>query len=265
MLNLLSAEFFKLRKSKSFYIITMIVAGLAAMIAGLNKFIEISAEGEPHAEMLLEAIPTSGGEMLAAAISQMSMSNLVLCLAIFVAILISGEFDSGCVRNPLSVGFSRAQYYLSKFIVLLIATLVFIIVTVAMSTLVTTAFYGWGETPDLGLVASTFATSYVMLVGQVALFAFVAVAVRKLGATIGILIGYYLLDSIFSATYMFFDLSDAMQSILNIFPSVAAGSITEIAMGMAENSGLWTILGVSLVVAVLFSTLAIWNLNKRDV
>jgi len=266
MFNLLSAELFKLRKSLSFYITLLITIGLATFFGFIYAFMydQIQAEmGNLDTGGMTIAMPSNGGEMLLNALP-MNLGTVMLLVAIFSAILISGEFDSGCVRNPLSVGLSRMQFYLTKFIVLLIVSLLFTIITVAASTLIFTAILDWGTTPDLGLFASSFGTSFLILIAQVALFSLIAFLTRKLGATIGIIMGYWVLDQLISVVLMYIK-SDFLISLTRIFPTAGGAKVTEVIYGTSSQSDLWYIAILSIGLIIAYSVVSIITLQKRDI
>ena len=262
--NLIAAELFKLRKSKSFLIIVCVVIGLSVLTGIVFALLDIIIDTDmPELEGMFA---TDGGQMLLTSLP-MSLGNIMWVLAAFTAIFISGDFESGCIRNPLSVGFSRVHFYLTKFLLIMISNFIFVILTVLFTTLPFVLINGWGETPDFGVFFSVLAVGYLITVAQATIFAGIAFLTRKLGAAIGIGIGYLIVDAIIVAVLGIAGahLPDFLLSLANILPSAAGMRVSEIAMGVAAGNDLWIMIVISFISIIIWAAISILSLQKRDI
>lgn len=102
MINLLSAEWYKLVRSKSFYICIGVVVGVVALMYGMLGLVEDSMEELGMMELTC----------------QIFSGDLMPCvLAIFVSIFVTGEYGSGMMKNVVGKGRERWKIFLSKLIV----------------------------------------------------------------------------------------------------------------------------------------------------
>lgn len=122
MLRLCSAEIYKLKKSKIFYICTAVTAGfvlLMYLMLSLASKIQsgdiengtggVVVTGDASFSSVWEEIRIM--DML----PQLFSGNLIVCmLAVFVSIFVIGEYSSGMIKNIVGKGCPRAAVYISK-------------------------------------------------------------------------------------------------------------------------------------------------------
>ena len=114
MINLLSAELYKLRKSKSFKVsvglallFTIVVYLMYALVQ--NNMIEgIDAA-------MAETISERG--ILQILQEMFANSNTIIFTTVFVSLFVLGDYGSGAVKNFVGKGFRREEIYLAKFLV----------------------------------------------------------------------------------------------------------------------------------------------------
>lgn len=123
MFDLIKTDFYRIFKSKTFYVILAICIGLplftVLMTFGVNKGLNalIGIEGEDF-----NAI---NGKLLISGIYGLS-SNVGLILPIFLVIFVNTDVSNGLLRNKLLVGKSRLSIYFSHLIVITILSVAFI-------------------------------------------------------------------------------------------------------------------------------------------
>ena len=129
MINLLSAEWYKLVRSKSFSIcIAVVVCAVALMYGVLSLMVEAREE---FSMMELTCQIFSG--------------DLMPCvLAIFVSIFVTGEYESGMMKNVVGKGRERRKIFLSKLIVTELAVIPLILAGIGAGLLGGLWFKGSG-------------------------------------------------------------------------------------------------------------------------
>jgi len=257
MFNMISAELYRLRKSKSFWIMLAVVIGMSAFMSIIFGII-------PPADDLMGMRPGSTGEMLMGTIPT-NIQTILFILVAFIIVFICSDFDSGTVRNPLAVGVSRLEYYTAKFVGMLITCAVFTIATILATGLPYLMFEPWGDLFNFTYFIASVGIGYLILVAQATLFMTVGIVARKIGATLGILLGYLVLDMIISAFIMMLEVEGILRTLANVLPSPAGFYLGEITTGTANFGNVMMVVVVSVVMIVVLSVLAIGHLTKKDV
>jgi len=154
--SLLRADFYKLKRSKSFWICSLVgVAFAVLMVIGTNASIN----------RLMAADPTSPGYATAQAMhaaasavwaipSFLSQNFIVLLAGIFASVFITAEFGNGTIKNTVSRGSERVTVLLSKFVTSGVASL--FIFAVSILTLVVAGSIAWGFDPQGSTTAGGF-------------------------------------------------------------------------------------------------------------
>lgn len=184
MSNLLRSDFYRLFKSKAFYICT----GVASFLMGLNIFMSywashLNAENEKaYADML----PKDG---ISYGLSAFAAGNVQMILAIITAIFITSEFAHGTMKNVVSKGFSKIKIYFSKLITMLAAVYIIIFTTLIVGTICCTIVTGTvgdftGE--YVSQILKTVGIELLLNAAMTALLVLVAMVVRNLGGVIAI-------------------------------------------------------------------------------
>lgn len=118
MFNLLSGEFYKWKKSKSFWVCTAVTVVIViwmylmiAVAAQLSGGSLTNPEGEPISvlEMVREINSTGMGTIF---------------MSIFICIWVVGEYSHGAIKNIAGKGVTREKVFLSKYFSSLAATMV---------------------------------------------------------------------------------------------------------------------------------------------
>lgn len=144
MNNLLSAEFFKLFRRKSFYIC---IAILLVLIVISTYSVKVMSDSGLFSDM--------DSEMLGLDFSDLSAANQLpgvftdsdtfsLLLAIIISLFICADYSSGAIKNTCSRGYSRWKIYLSKLVTAWFAAAVFIVSSAIVRYLSYGIFFEFG-------------------------------------------------------------------------------------------------------------------------
>jgi len=137
MMGLLSAEGYKLARSKGFYICMAVVISVVAMMCGLFSLadriqrgelengtggIVVSGEGEDCGVSIWEEVS------IMEVVGQIFSGDFVPCiLAVFVSIFVIGEYGNGMMKNVAGKGHERWKIFLSKLLVTELASVLIIL------------------------------------------------------------------------------------------------------------------------------------------
>lgn len=113
MIKLIKAEFFRLTREKSFYVVLTVAAVFALLAVLLNVAMAYLLAGEETAEVAA-LLPDGPGELI---ISMVSLGNAGIFIAIAIGIFIGSDFKDNTIRNKITAGCSRIAIYLSSLIV----------------------------------------------------------------------------------------------------------------------------------------------------
>jgi len=256
MFKMISAEVYKLKKSESFWIMLLVIGVLSAMFS--------VAFGVIPAEELMGMRPESAGEMFMTGFSTITQ-NILFLLVGFTIVFINSDFSSGTIRNPLSVGVSRVHYFIAKFITILMTCFLFAVVGVLATGVPYLLFEPWGDVFNLSNFLASFAIGYLILVAQATLFMTIAFITRKVGSTLGIIIGYMLFDATVGAFIMVVEIDGIVRTLANILPSSASFYIAELSMGTANFGNVMMIVTIAAGTILVTSLFAIRSLTTKDV
>ncbi len=210
MINLLNAEFYKLRKSKS-WLIGLIVTVLfllllyssLLMIDKINQGELANGSGGIMVYQNGDSIKEQGSMMeqigVIGVIQQMFGGNFVgLILAVLVCMFVIQEFSNGTVKNLVGKGYSRAKIFFSKMLAAIVLTLVFQAAALVVTVCLGIPFMG-GE-----IYSSTVWTDVAVYGGIQILFGVVMAVIfmligeltRNLAAGISVSIGLLLFSTV---------------------------------------------------------------------
>ncbi len=185
MLNLLRSDFYRLFKSKSYYICTLI---LAALIAG-SAFImdwaskQVSAAGGSTVGLSLQDGFSYGIS------SMFSASNNPLFMGIIIAIFITADFSHGTMKNVVSKGFARTKIYLSKLITMISAIYIMSVVVFIFGTVsawIITGKFGSFTASYTGEILRMAGIELILYAALVAIFVMIGMTVRNTGGVIAV-------------------------------------------------------------------------------
>lgn len=232
MKHLLSADFYRLVRSKSLYICTIILGGLMAVNLLLLKILILLTQSSGVDMSELAIFPYHSG--FETAISMLGNTDITLFMGILVSILICAEFSHGTMKNPVSKGYKRSSIYFTKFIMGLEAYVVLSSVTFVVSFLMgilTTGEVGSFDGEMLQFAIRTIGVEFLLQAAFISVFVMVTMSIRNIGGCIAINICmttfsslvYQLLNVIFRNKYDF-----AEYSILQNISTMAQFDVTTV-------------------------------------
>jgi ABC-2 type transport system permease protein len=191
MLNIIKSDFYKMVKSKSFWICVLICVGFAFLSVGVYQSVINNALTDPnhseHANMIKMAPLVSGAWTLEFFVS---MAFQFLIVGIFIATFLSPEFSHGTMKNALTRGVNRVKVFLSKFLVCscvsVLMTLMYILALLFAGTVV------WGFDPNgifslTGLI-NALALQSLLAISFAALYTFISFSIRSYGIAMATII-----------------------------------------------------------------------------
>lgn len=178
MLNLLRSDFYRLFKSKFFYICTAVAIFLVAIsIFAVKWSSDLSGSEMPY---------TDG---ISYGLLSFSNGNVQMIIAIITAIYVAAEFSHGTMKNVVSKGFSRVHIYLSRLIAMIVTSYIVIILCAVVGTICATIVTG-----TIGDLTGDYLVDILKLVGielflnaaYIAVLILIAMVVKNLGGVIAI-------------------------------------------------------------------------------
>ena len=170
MIRLLSAERYKLVRSKSLYISVAVMTGVVflmyAMMGMMDRIRKKEAATETDGAVIFaweESVSDSGAEQgsvssiweeigIMEMVRQIFSGDLIACvLAVFVSISVVGEFVSGMMKNVVGKGCRRWKIFLARLIVTEAASALIILTGIASAVLAGWLFAGSGYLAGLSL------------------------------------------------------------------------------------------------------------------
>ena len=184
MRNILKSDFYKLKKSKAFWICSLLCIAIAVMMvvamqAGLSR--ASSMRDQREAAQFTALADNASGVF---ALEQfLPMGFNLIFIGVFVAIFVSSEFGSGTMKNTLSRGAERLKVFFSKFIVCSVAALIMLFLFIAALLAVGSILWGFGTATFAGMLGLILLQS-LMVIAFTALFVFISMTLRGTGGAI---------------------------------------------------------------------------------
>jgi len=196
MKDLLKLEFRRLKSSKSFYVCLAIMVAMLLLTGIMTKLLVSLAPEIVEISEEMGDIPganTFAVNTTAFILSFLSASNFTMIAAIFVSIAVCDDYGSKIIRNIVARGYTRTEYYFSKFIYVLVAATVMFLICCLTAIAFGGIFFGLeGVT---GKVFLLLGGQYVVCMAFVTLCFALASLIKKLGGAIAVNI---LAPSVFS-------------------------------------------------------------------
>ena len=168
MLKLLKFEFHKLIRQKSTYICILIPFIFLFLGILINKLIYMNDNAQ---------IPTTINILK----TSLATTNLTLILAIFIAINVTEDYTEQTIKNIYGKGYSRESVYLTKYIIIILYTLINVIIIYLSSLLIGNIFFELGNIDNL--IINLISPAIIILVYS-SLSYLIAVSFKKTGPAI---------------------------------------------------------------------------------
>ena len=196
MIHTIQADFYRLFRSKGFWITEFILFTLMLMGASIGATGHLMAIQTEEPE-----IPTHGWDGVQALINASSQgSNLVFLCIILTCLVLGVDLIGKLYKNSLTVGVSRTEFFLAKAFVLASIALLQLIISLVIAFIPATILNGFGTMPDgfIGNLLITISLQFLCLLAWLSIVSFILyVSHSYLAVFIG-----YLISSIILSTPM---------------------------------------------------------------
>lgn len=292
MLKAIQAELYKLFKNRTFKVLICVAVLLSTLTVVMcssvfEKILNDSLGNMPQdqKEVLMEqltsmseseAIVTPG--QLGIQLQAKDMMNptsievyhasfgsgvIEIIIGILVGALIAKEYSQGTIKNFLAYGKRREEFYLAKFVSMVIAVTIILAVMTILPTIVVTLMNGWGQAFEisqlLGMI-KTFVASVIAGSVVAALAMIIATLVKSNGATIGITVAIFIgIPTLARFLYGIYPWFDRVYEVLPFYNSALATSIK------AGNGDLLRSVIISLVTIAISLFVGIKIFKSQDI
>ena len=186
-----------------------------------------------------------------------------ILIGILVAALIAKEYSQGTIKNFLAYGKRREEFYLAKFVAMIVGIAIISAVMTILPTIVVTIMNGWGESFEfsqvLGMI-KTFVASVIAGSAVAALAMIIATLVKSNGATIGITVAIFIgIPTLARFLYGIYPWFDRVYEVLPFYNSALATSIK------AGNGDLLRSVIISLVTIAISLFMGIKIFKSQDI
>lgn len=246
MKNLLRFEFHKLFRAKSFYICTAVIFLMSFLTILVNKLFLSSTE---MASLMPDAMQTM--------LSAVSSSNFTMIAGIFIAIFACYDYEQQTIKNIYSHGFSKNKVYFAKLIICSIAIIIMFTLTLLFNYLLGLTMLN-GATKD-GNYLGLFLGQLIYVVTYCSFVFAISLIVKKVGISIAFaILGPSLITLLITLIDSLLKLKDFKIS------SYWFGKFIEDLTNLATTANrLWTVIGLSLIYALIF-ILGGYLINKKQ-
>lgn len=188
MLNLLRTDFYKLKRSKSFFI-------CLGMLAVIVAYIVIDFTSSAH---IKEQFSPSTLHWIYMMFKEKSFLPYFIPVfqAIFITMLITSEYNTGTIKDSVSLGFGRIKIYMSKLITVSVGSILMMLVAV-LTTAITSIFsfgiYGSFSMYELFLLTRMFLIQFLLYAAYSSIFLMIAFLIKNIGGTMAFSIFFSLI------------------------------------------------------------------------
>ena len=194
MIHTIQADFYRLFRSKGFWITEFILFALMLMGATIGATGHLmSVNTTPETEF-----PTKGWDGVQALINASSNGSNLVFLCIVLACLVLGvDLIGKLYKNNLTVGVSRTEFFLAKSVVLASIALMQILVSLVIAFVPATILNGLGTMPDgfIGNLLITISLQFLCLLAWLSIVSFILYVTHSyLAVFIGYLVSSILLS-----------------------------------------------------------------------
>lgn len=250
MIHTIQADFYRLFRSKGFWITEFILFVLMLMGATIGATGHLmSVNTTPEKEF-----PTKGWDGIQALINASSNGSNLVFLCIVLACLVLGvDLIGKLYKNSLTVGVSRTEFFLAKAFVLASIAFLQLIVSLVIAFIPATILNGFGTMPD-GFIGNLLVTIFLQFLCLLAWLSIVSFILYVSHSYLAVFIGYLVSSILLSMPMLVFPDIE----ILRYF-------ILDFAYAMTTNSQsiLYTIM-VCVSVILFFSLSSLTVFKKKS-
>lgn len=249
MIHTIQADFYRLFRSKGFWItefILFVLMLMGAIFGATGHLMAINTE-EPE-------IPTHGWDGVQALINASSQGSNLVFLCIVLACLVLGvDLIGKLYKNNLTVGVSRTEFFFAKAFVLACIGLSQLIIGLVIAFIPATILNGFGTMPD-GFIGNLLVTIFLQFLCLFAWLSIVSFILYVSHSYLAVFIGYLVSSTLLSMPMI-------------IFPNIKFLPYLSLqfsyAMTANSESILYTLIG-SLAVIVIFNIGGLTVFKKKS-
>ncbi|MBS4218308.1 ABC transporter permease [Bacillus sp. FJAT-49711] len=182
MLNLLTAERIKLIRSKKLWIVLFLLS-LLPIYQAVNSKVAVH-----YGTKLVQATDTVINGATGILMIEKNGLSILLIISAFISFFIGEEFQNGTIRNALSLGRSRSHYYLSKFVIAALLSLIGVIVMTVLGMISFSVVFDFGEVAGIGnyvnYAIKSFATLYLLILSNVSIYVMISFLTKNSGISL---------------------------------------------------------------------------------
>ena len=196
MIHTIQADFYRLFRSKGFWITEIVLFALMLMGATIGATGHLMSVDTTPPE---SEIPTQGWNGVQALINASSQGSNLVFLCIILACLVLGvDLIGKLYKNSLTVGFSRTEFFLAKSVVLASIALMQILISLVIAFVPAIILNGVGTMPEgfIGNLLLTIGLQFLCLLAWLSIISFILYVTHSyLAVFIGYLISSILLST----------------------------------------------------------------------
>lgn len=248
--NLIKTEWYKLRKDRVFFVLTLLLVAVAFLMPLELVFTEQGVPNFGENEFFMGHVLSINIEII--------MRTVPCILAGF---FISSEYSMGTMKSIVSSGNSRARIYFAKLMIFSVGTIIISLVLPIVMTGVSAIYVGGSVVPE-GIY-------FLQIVGLISLYAaafasimmFFAILFTDSGKTIGFLFFFFLL---------FNEILEMLSSRISFFEHIINNSVFSLLfqiyhIGQLESNEVLGIVTVPVVTFVVFAVLGSIIFMKKEI
>jgi|SRR5690554_316649 len=258
MINLLKAEFTKIRKEKTFLISLVIVIVASILISFLYLGLELMVNNQAIEEIPL--IEFTGKGIFLGSFSP--TQNVGIIIPIVLSMIITREFSYGTIRNKVISGHNKITIFLSITIVNLIIGLFLFLVNILSSLLFGSLIMGYGTAftaNEILFILKTIGLGLLIYSSIVMFTILIAMTVKSLGPTLIIVILSLLFLGLIGSLNQIPGVPNSIEIFISIIPSYQLINLANMNTDLVLKSTI-----MAIVLNVVFVALGIYIFNKQD-
>lgn len=244
MSNLIKAEFYKLKTSKTFKAILILM-----LIQSILCHILFSSS-------------MTGKQVLIQVFAAQEFLSLYIIIGVFAAYYIGDEFSSGCIKNLIAYGHKRQDIVIAKSIAYFVGIAIITLISPILITIINTVMNGYGEIFTLNSFAFILKVSFLMALIYIGI------------ASISVLISFVCRNGIFIAV-AFISIDTVNRACRGlVFQKYLSGEIyNKTIFGQSlfldkdyiEFSQGFKIIGIALITIVVSTLLSVYFFKKAEI
>ena len=201
MIHTIQADFYRLFRSKGFWITEIVLFALMLMGATIGATGHLMSVDTTPPETELPSKARDGIQALINASSQ--GSNLVFLCIILACLVLGVDLIGKLYKNSLTVGVSRTEFFLAKFVVLASIALMQILVSLVIAFVPATILNGIGTMPEgfIGNLLLTISLQFLCILAWLSIVSFILYVTHSY---LAVFIGYLISSTLLSTPMLIF-------------------------------------------------------------